>query len=214
MRMVKSLVVAVLLFGAHTVTEAVVWDMEKFLPGERARTHDLVAADGGRLSFNLSGGGAFGHILNPHNIDWQFWNDDGLYYLGGFWNDGSEKFWVVSPGKVVPKFYDDSAEWTTRHFDWLVHTRDNEFVSATPEVVEIEIRPDILPTGEWTIFMRGVVRKSGSGNTESEERWWLSSCIQVTGEATCSPGVRRIQMFYGGSNTPSFERWFEGWVPH
>lgn len=209
-----ALVVAALLFVGAVASEATVWDMERFFPGELARTHDLVAADGQKLAYSFPGGGAFGRVVDARGTDWQFWIDAGMVYLGWFWQDPGgplEAYWSTPPNLSIPRFFDDTSSWATRYSDVLVHVRytgaEWEFISAIPETVDIEITPSLLG-GEWTLLATGKM------STGYEERWWLAPCIPVRGgeNEACSPGVRRIQMF-DAEGKITFERRFEEWVP-
>lgn len=215
MRTAKIAMIAIAVFLSLFVpiaSEATVWDLEKFFPGERAKTHDLIAADGQRLVYSFPGGGAFGRVVDNRGTDWQLWGNDGLYYLGWSWQEPGqslEVYWATPPNLSVPRSYDDMTSWTTRYSDVLTHVQQTgtgwEAISTVPETIEIEIRPTPL-MGEWTLFVTGRM------STGYEERWWFSPCIPVRGgDGACSPGVRQIQML--DAKGIRFERRFEEWVP-
>ena len=88
------------------------WDVPRYLPGELAATHDLLSANGKRLSFtffgpySIEGGGLFTTWKPGDCGDFQFWGPEYLTYLwfacSGISSGGMSD--PLTPTHVVPRY--------------------------------------------------------------------------------------------------------------
>jgi len=203
---------------AASVTVALAWsawaqapgdgvDIARYYPGAMARSHDLVAGDGARTSYEFPSSwdverGGFFTRRSDDCADWHLWVPDGLHYLGVDCRARRLNVMILPiTHQAFPRR--PSLPWSRDFPTWEVSITGDTAAVGPQDLMRVSLARGALD-GEPAIVLQ-FARRNGSGET-----WWFVDCIVIHPEGGCGPGMRRLLAF-DAAKTVWWDRRYVRW---